>query len=282
VEGASINPSSEFSLSGDDQLFPAPDAIVTFDARYYNSRQDRVVLPKDGLFTVKSGSPTLNDPKPPAITDGSLTLSTLFIPPYPSLPAILNANTLEFISKKTGDDKGIVNKRAAAFTIRAKASGGLALQQPRRYSMSDIAKLDRRISQVEYSLSLSLIENAIKNLVIPSAITPSTERFKNGFFVDPFIDNIKANLSSKEFSASIDQFSSLLRPPTKQINFESQFDRNDPDTLAAIVNDNTLMLPYQEETLINQSIKSSVVGSDGIKTKFIRGYVTLRNSETTL
>jgi hypothetical protein len=135
--------------------------------------------------------------------------------------------------------------------------------------MSDIAKLDRRISQVEYSVSLSLIENAIKDLVIPSAITPTTERFKNGFFVDPFIDNTKANLTSKEFSASIDQFSSLLRPPTRQINFESQFDRNDPDTLAAITNDNTLMLPYINEVIVDQTIKSSVVGSDGIKIKFI-------------
>jgi hypothetical protein len=269
VGSATINPSSTFSLSGDDQLFPAPDAIVTFDIQYYNSRQDRVILPRNGLFEVKQGTPLLTQPKPPTITDGSLTLATLFVPPYPSLPAILNANTLEFVSKKTGDAKGQINRRVATFTVSSKNVGGAVVQQPRRYSMSDIAKLDRRISQVEYSVSLSLIENAIKDLVIPSSITPTTERFKNGFFVDPFIDNTKANLTSKEYSASIDQFSSLLRPPTRQINFESQFDRNDPDTLAAITNDNTLMLPYINEVIIDQTIKSSVVGSDGIKIKFI-------------
>ncbi len=266
--GATINPASTFSLSGDDQLFPAPDAVVTFDIEYYNSRQDRVILPKNGLFEVKQGTPSLNEPKPPTITDGSLVLSTLFIPPYPSLPAILNSNTLEFISKKTGNSKGTVNRRLSSFSISSKSVYGSEIQQPRRYSMRDIGKLDRRLSQVEYSLSLSLIENAIKDLVIPSAITPTTERFKNGFFVDPFIDHTKADLTHKEFSSSIDQFSSLLRPPTRQINFESQFDRNDPDTLAAITNDNTLMLPYQNEVIVDQTIKSSVVGSDGIKIKF--------------
>lgn len=267
--GASINPASTFALSGDDQLFPAPDAVVTFNIEYYNSRQDRVILPKNGLFEVKQGTPSLNEPKPPIITDNSLTLSTLFVPPYPSLPAILNSNTLEFISKKTGDSKGTVNRRLATFTTTSKAVGGAEIQQPRRYSMRDIGKIDRRLSQVEYSLSLSLIENAVKDLVIPSAITPTTERFKNGFFVDPFIDNTKANLTHKEYSASIDQFSSLLRPPTSQINFESQFDRDDAETLAAITNDNILMLPYQDEVIVDQTIKSSVVGSDGIKIKFI-------------
>ncbi len=269
VAGATINPSAIFTLSGDDQLFPAPDAVVTFDIQYYNSRQDRVILPKNGLFEVKQGTPLLTEPKPPVIADGSLTLATLFVPPYPSLPAILNANTLEFVSKKVGDGKGPINRRVSNFTISSRNIGGAVIQQPRRYSMTDIAKLDRRISQVEYSVSLSLIENAIKDLVIPSAITPTTERFKNGFFVDPFIDNTKANLTDKEYSASIDQFSSLLRPPTRQINFESQFDRNDLDTLAAITNDNTLMLPYINEVIIDQTIKSSVVGSDGIKIKFI-------------
>lgn len=264
---ATINPSSSFNLSGDDQLFPAPDAQVTFDIEYYNFRRDSVTVDKRGSFKVNKGIASLDNPILPRLQPGTMTLSNLVVPPYPSLPLILNSTTLEFLAKRTGDEKGVVNRRQGIFSVRPIASNSRF--QPRRYSMADIGRLDRRVTQLEYSVALSLAERAIKDLSIPSGITPTTERFKNAFFVDSFTDHFSADVSHMEYSASIDESSSLLRPPIRQVNVESVFDRTDAETAAAIVNSSTLMLPYTEETLISQQLKSSVVGSDGIKVQFV-------------
>jgi len=44
--------------------------------------------------------------------------------------------------------------------------------------MKDIGRLDRRIQNLEYTVSLSLAESNLKNKVIPSSISPEINRFK--------------------------------------------------------------------------------------------------------
>lgn len=265
--GASINPPSTFALSGDDQFFPVPDSLVTFDAEFYLPRIDIVSVDQDTNFSVSPGTPS-KTPVRPIDKLGQITLGVVSIPPYPSLPYSQSATTANFAAKLTGNDRGIVGLRNKSFRVAA-TYGQFGDLQPRRYTMAQIGSLERRISSLEYQASLNAIETSIKDTVIPSGVTPSTSRFKNGFFVEPFNDFLRANVNNKEFAASVDTLNSTLKPLTKQLNFESQFDLTDGTTLAAVVNDQTLMLPYTEETLIDQSIKSDVIGSDGHAIQFI-------------
>jgi hypothetical protein len=274
VAGAAINPANTFALSGDDQFFPVPDSTVSFDVDYYQRRVDRVVVNKDESFKVLQGISSINQALPHRAEAGTLTLAVLKIPPYPTLGGVLNATYNEFNSKLVGNQQGLVGKRARIFAVSAaSSSGGLISRQPKRYTMNDIGKLDRRLQAVEQLATLNTVESEIKGLVLPSGITPSTERFKNGFLSDTFEDYSKIDRSNREFAATIDAQKGFLKPPTKQMNFESQFDLSDATTNNCVIVDSTgikkLILPYTSEVLIDQSIKSAILGSDGHRVQFV-------------
>jgi hypothetical protein len=265
---ANVNPANTFTLSGDDQFFPVPDSTATFDYEIYLPRIDRVTVNKNSEFIVTQGT-AARSPRAPKTPVGAVTLSLVSVPRYPSLARSLNGNTLEFADKQIGGPSGILDRRVRGYTVKTSQGRDRRSSQPKRYTMASIGALDRRITNLEHISSLNAAEQSIKDKVIPSSITPSTSRFKNAFFIDGFDDYSKSSLMHNEFAAVIDQSKSRLRPQTKQLNFESQFDRTDATTLNAIVNDSTLMLPYTEEVLINQSIKSEVVKPLSQRTQYV-------------
>lgn len=272
---ATCNPLTTFALSGDDQLFPTPDSVLSFNASFYQTRVDRVILKQDSTFSVVQGPPSLDAPSVPDEPGEVVTLAVLTIPPYPSLPKAFNPETLKIFNRRVGNAKGIVNRRASAFAIAGHKQQASLIrnEQPRRYTMSDIGKLERRIEKVEYTVSLNQVEQSIRDFNIPSNVTGgTTNRFKHGFFVETFDDYGRVDAGHKEYAAVIDQEQGFLKPLTKQLNFEGEFDRTDSTTAASIVqglNGSMLMLPYTQEVLIDQSIKSSIVGSDGQRVQMV-------------
>ena len=256
---ATLNPANTFTLTSAAKLFPAPDSQITFDIEYYNYRVDVVTVDKNSNFSVIAGMPALTQPAPQVVTSDVVKLTTLFVPPYPSLPASVNARTMEFLTKRIGNSRGAFDgRRASSYTIRTRLDKSVTSPQPLRYTMADIGNLERRINELEYAVALNKAEAQIRDLVIPSAITPTINRFKNAFFVDSFNDFSKASVQDREFAATIDTVKGTLKPVTKQLNVQAKFDRTDSTTNNAVVG-NQLMLPYAEETLIDQSVRSAVV-----------------------
>ena len=267
VAGASINPANTFALSGDDQFFPTPDSTATFDITYFLQRTDAVTVDVNSDFSYKVGVPSLT-PKQPTSLGNSLLLGLVLVPPYPSLPYALNATTSQFASKQVGNDRGIIARRVDRFKLTT-SYGRLGNLQPRRYSMQDIGRIERRLENVEYQLSLDNIEKSITGLSLPSGVTPTLNRFKNAFFVEGFNDFSRAASLHREFACSIDMQQTTMKPLTKVLNFECQFDRTDGTTAANIINGRTLTLPYTQEVFVDQSIKSDVVGVDGHAIQFV-------------
>lgn len=269
VASANTDPANTFAIASGTLKFPVPDSVITFDADYYNARTDRVIVKKDSSFAVIKGSSALTKPVAPAEPADSVTLAILTVPPYPSLPAAMNSDQIEFATRRVGGDIGSVDRRITRYRVSDKIRSGDNNYQPRRFTMADIGSLERRLTNVENLTLLTQVESAIKDKVIPSGITPTTSRFKHGFLVEPFEDYTKVDVGHREFAATIDQKLGFLKPQTTQINFESQFDRSHANTSAAIVGGDTLMLPFTEEALINQNVKSGVVGSDGQQITFV-------------
>jgi hypothetical protein len=267
VAGASINPANTFALSGDDQFFPTPDSTATFDVTYFLQRTDAVTVDVNSDFSYNVGVPSLT-PKPPRSLGNSLLLGLVLVPPYPSLPYAFNATTSQFASKQIGNDRGIIAKRVDRFKLTT-SYGRLGNLQPRRYSMRDIGRIERRLENVEYQLSLDNIEKSITRLSLPSGVTPTLNRFKNAFFVEGFNDFSRAASLHREFACSIDTQQTTMKPLTKVLNFECQFDRTDGTTAANIINGRTLTLPYTQEVFVDQSIKSDIVGVDGHAIQFV-------------
>ncbi len=178
------NTSSNFSGTG-SSLSGAPKVghALTADINYYLPRIDKLVMKRDGGFEVIKGVPS-EYPQPPSDKEDALTLYQLKLKPY-------------------------------VFTLNDVIP---VIQDNKRYTMKDIGKLDKRIKNLEYYTSLSLLEQSAADvhMVDGNGLT----RLKNGIIVDSFKDHTIIDSAHKETSESIDKENGLLRPecPSKNIN----------------------------------------------------------------
>ena len=199
VSGATVNPanSTTLSIDSDGSYVPVADGTFESDLLYYLPRIDRVVIGKDGKKKVIKGV-AAEKPVKPLEPAESMTLSVLYIPPFPSLSL---ENSYSF---------GRVDQ---AVRVRP--------YYYKRYTMKDIAALETRLDRVEYYTALNILEKAAKDLTIPDA--NGLDRFKNGIFVDAFFGLTNANLTDPSFNASVDAKRGELRPKFDQQNIDIQF-----------------------------------------------------------
>ena len=168
--------SRSFASSGSsilDPLVPDETLIVTYD--YYQPRRDRLFLDKDGKFTYVVGLSS-DDPAEPQAIDDAIEVAKIFVPPY-----VYNV-------------KDVVVQRT----------------KHKRFTMADIAGLEKRIENIEFYTQLSLLETETSNLQIIDA--NGLNRFKSGFFVDNFKSHDAHHIAHVDFSASIDTKDGILRP----------------------------------------------------------------------
>lgn len=140
---------SSRSFSTEPKIIVSPNesALVGYD--FYLGRIDKLYIDKSGAFTVLQGIPSTN-PKEPIRPDNAMELATISLPPY-------------LYSTKNAVIKLVDNKR---------------------YTMRDIGKIEDRVTNLELTTSLSLLELSTQTLQIQDA--SGLTRFKTGFFVDDF------------------------------------------------------------------------------------------------
>ena len=200
ITNSALNPvaNTTIDVDSDGSYVPVPDSTFTSDVVYYMPRVDRVVMGKDGKSKVISGIASLS-PRPPQEPTESITLSMLGVTPYPSL-SLENSRTFT-------DPQSNLTRTDLAVIVRPSFH--------RRYTMQDIASIDRRIDRLEYYTALNVLEKAAKDLAVPDG--NGLDRFKNGIFVDAFFGHQNADLTDPSYAASIDKDKGELRP-----NFDSQ------------------------------------------------------------
>ena len=152
----------------------ASDESVSLSYDYYLPRADKVCIDKEGFISVVQGAPADNPQLPEGIS-GAMSIANVFLPAY--LYNTDNAR-VEFIEHK-------------------------------RYQMSDIARLESRIGNLEYYSSLSQLETATVNSFVPDA--NGLNRFKSGVFVDNFT-SIQPQDLQIGIKNSIDRVNQVLRP----------------------------------------------------------------------
>jgi len=157
---------------------PENGSDILLDYNYYLPRIDKVVLHKNRTFDVIKGSSALNA-VPPKDKDDTMNLYVLREPAYVA---------------NTGDIQvQYVNNR--------------------RYTMRDIGTIEKRVENLEYYTSLSLLEqDALNKQDLTILDTTNLPRFKNGIIVDSFKGHSVADVTSAEYQASIDPRYQELRP----------------------------------------------------------------------
>lgn len=233
-------PSDANRFASAEQYFPTPDTTMTANIQYYQGRTDRVVVNSDGDFIVRKGKPgfTAEIPSQPK---NSITLDILKIPAYPSIPAAASADTIKIIDTKVANET--VGRRKDLYKVSTLMTNGDRNGiQVKSYKMADIGSLERRIYDLERMVSFTLAEALAKARFIPSSLDSLLDRFRYGFFVDPFTDYNYADLGNPEFWATIRDHQ--LGPKLTELNLEFK------DNTGQI---GVLTLPFTEFTVITQA-----------------------------
>lgn len=167
-----------FSAGGSSMtLMPKRGLDVRADFQYYLARKCKIGLDFAGNFYVVDGVSALN-PGEPQDTSMGMILYDLTLEPY----------TFSTTSRSV-----TINPR-----------------DNRRYTMRDIGKLEKRIDNLEYYTSLSLLEQQTETLDIIDA--DGETRFKNGFIVDNFTGHTTGDTTSPDYMCAIDMENGELRP----------------------------------------------------------------------
>lgn len=233
-------PTSANRFTASEKYFPAPDTDLTAGIEYYLGRTDRVVVDSNGEFVIRAGKNGFVGDIPPE-PQNSITLQILNIPPYPSLPKSLSADMAKIIDTKVANES--YGKRVQNYSVTTLISStDRSRIQVKGYKMSDIASLEKRIKDLEYYVSFTLAEALAKARFIPSSLDSLADRFRFGFFVDPFTDYNYADITNPEFYATIKD--DQLGPKLTELNLE--FKPEDKST-------GIVTLPFNEFTLIAQN-----------------------------
>lgn len=192
-------PASKFTAA--DKKFPVSDSDLVANVSYYQGRTDRVIVNRYGTIDVVRGSDGKNEPPPPP--NDSITLQLLEVPPYPSLPRSMSPAIIALADTQVYNGKG--SKRIFEYTVGTPIDANKRERlQVRNYKKEDIAAIEKRVAHLEYYVAYTLAEAIAKSRFIPSSLDGGVDRFKVGFFVDPFTNYNFSDTLDPEFYATIE------------------------------------------------------------------------------
>ena len=215
---------------------PANGDVFQADITYYQPRNDRIVLNENGIISVITGEDGLTPQLPPQ-PENVLTLFEVYH----------NAYGL--------NDSDISNR-----VIKAK-----------RFTMSDIARLEERIDKVEEMTTLSLLEaNTANLLVLDSSGNPRT---KAGFLVDNFSDRGFTDVFSPEARSSVDPSQRIMRPGFNSSAFTLRWD-SDASSGVVLKGDN-IYLDYTHVSAMEQTVMSGTENINPFAVITNQGHLTI-------
>jgi len=251
----------DFRHTGAD--FSSSDSIAQesqnfqFDFNYYLPRIDKLVLDRNGIFSLVTGIPS-TVPKMPEDIVGQMTIALISIQGYTHLSD--DVNIMVFSNK--------------------------------RFTMEQIGQLEKRIADIEQYTSLSLLEQDVSQLHITDA--NGQNRYKNGIFVDPFLNHLNGDTTNPDYNCSMDfdygelnvndvinnfKFleSSTLNPaPLTTANI-----RKHEDLVIPAESDETITLDYTEVVFIEQNLHSDVVNVNPYAATTWRGKLAINPTSDT-
>lgn len=156
---------------------------IRADVEFYLSRIDTVYIDSSKAFGIAKGISAIS-PVAPNIPDNAMRLYDINVKPY-----TYGKNDL---------------------TIRK--------EDNRRYTMRDIGKLEKRIENLEYYVTLSMLEQSANSIQVIDSTT-GNNRFKNGFAADGFTSDVMSDLLHPEWQANIDLVKNELVPHMRENAF---------------------------------------------------------------
>ena len=153
------------------------------DVSFYLARKEKVLLNRNSDFYTIASVSSINPETPKlAEDDNSVQLYDLGLEPY----------------TRSAEWPSITIKKI----------------DNQRYTMRDIGRMEKRITNLEEITSLSLLETKTNSLQIRDNLDSTLERYKTGFFVDNFADASNADLGANS-NFALDLNTKTLYPAIK-------------------------------------------------------------------
>ena len=227
----------------------ASDRTLNFTYSFYLPRVDRIFLTKDGKFQIQYGE-SAERPEAPVNIDGAIEIARVDLPAYLHYPSQASLNFMEH----------------------------------KRYRMSDIRNLEKRIQNLEYYTSLSLLEANTANMFIPDS--KGLNRFKSGFFVDNFtsvtsqennlpyknsIDIKNKKLKPQHYTNSVD----LIQGPVENVDPDADLAFQNPEGINIRKTADIITLDYANVEWLKQSFATRTESVTPFLISFWQGSLTL-------
>ena len=193
---------------------------ITVDYEHYLARLDRLFLTALGEFVVVTGEPS-DAPKKGAKVDNAIEIAEIFIPAFTP-------------------DVGEIETQ---------------LVQHRRYTMRDIDGIQRRLTQLETAVSLSMLEEKTETLQVLD--DEGFDKFKSGFVVDPFKGHGVGDVFHPDYGIAVDQAEGIARPTHRTNYFDMQFNSGISSNVTK--SGDIITLPFTEEAHITSNKASQQV-----------------------
>ena len=200
-----------------------PNSAPIAQVEHYMPRIDKVFINRKGEFKTAVGVPNLN-PKAPETPDDAMGIYDLNLKPF--------IYDLDDVKPK------ILNNT--------------------RYTMKDIGALDKRIKNLEYYTSLSLLEQSAADVELFDG--SGFSRLKNGFIVDGFRSHSVGDSSNPDYTAAIDKSNGILRPKFDERNVNLvrlSTESNSTSGAATLTNSLATMPMASDVNYINQPYAST-------------------------
>jgi len=216
-------------------LLPYTNLGMELTYGYYIPRIDKIAVSSNKEFVIIPGLPA-KYPKPPADTQDTMTIYTMFIPPY---------------TRKATDVK-------------------FQFHDNRRYTMRDIGQIEKRVERLEYYTQLSLLEQQARDETYFYE-DRTIEKEKYGILVDQFDGFNIADNKNPDLICHISF--NQLKPYKKITPIEMEFVSN---TAPYKLNSKTYSLNYTEAELISQNSASKAISVQPYMFGTFNGEVELR------
>ena len=236
----------EFTATSGIHRLPQVNTLIPATVTYYQPRKDRLVATvensRDGRISkgdlkVIQGVSSL-DPKFPEIPSSSIPLYDL----------TLNAYTLNDSDVET------------------------SFYDNRRYTMKDIARLEKRVDDLTELTTLSLLEaNTSTFAVYDSAGLPRT---KAGFLADAFSNYAFSDVSRTEYRASVDPVENVLTSRVWPNNVRLVFD-SDESTIGMRHGDFALLPISSHVAMVDQDLATETMNVNPFEVITSQGHVDL-------
>ena len=233
-----VNSSSNFGSGASINELPRPTDLITFDVNYYQGQSAKVVIDTDSRIDVVLGDAAVT-PKLPKSPENAMDLFNVTMNPY-----VIDDNDVE-----------------------------AEMLNYKRFTMADIGKLEQRVSSLEETTALTLLELETSQFdVFDSA---GLSRNKSGFFVDNFKDQRRSFVTSPDYKAAIDPSRKQLRPSFTNRNTNLFYDSDHTENSNVIIKGDNLYLKYNEISYLDNNYMTGTENVNPFAVVQKRGFMEL-------